>query len=216
VEFAPQYPVPVFPLPEVVLFPHVLLPLHVFELRYRTMVRDALSRERLLALATLRPGWQADYRDSPAFFPVGCLARFETVEWLPNDCYDLRVLGIARVRFGRVAREIPYRAATVSLLAQDPFTEDDPLIQLERRALFDSYLRLVKAAGEGSEAPSIDADCPFEALVNSIATVAGGDGAQKLELLELDHLVERSRRLRERLEAMIRSLRTGPREGDRN
>lgn len=215
-QFAPQYPVPVFPLPEVVLFPHVLLPLHVFELRYRTMVRDALSRERLLALATLRPGWEADYRGSPAFFSVGCLARFEAVEWLPNDCYDLRVLGIARVRFGRVAREVPYRAATVSLMAQEPFTEDDPLIQLERRALIDSYQRLTKAAGEGSGIPAIDDHQSFEALVNTVATVAGGDGPQKVELLELDQLFERSRRVRERLEGAIRSLRTATGGGDRN
>ena len=56
----PKHPVPVFPLPDLVLFPHVILPLHVFELRYRTMVRDALSGERVIALALLKPGWEGD------------------------------------------------------------------------------------------------------------------------------------------------------------
>jgi peroxiredoxin Q/BCP len=66
---APRRPVPVFPLPGVVLFPGAEMRLHVFELRYRTMVRDALSGERLIALATLSPGWERDYEASPAFHP---------------------------------------------------------------------------------------------------------------------------------------------------
>src|SRR6185369_10403756 len=100
---APRRPVPVFPLPGVVLFPGAEMSLHVFELRYRTMVRDALSGERRIGLATLAPGWERDYEASPAFHALGCVARFEDVSWLPNDCYDLRVRGTLRVRFGRPA-----------------------------------------------------------------------------------------------------------------
>jgi hypothetical protein len=87
------HPVPVFPLPGIVLFPGTTLPLHVFELRYRTMVRDALSGGRQLAMAVLKPGWELDYYGSPEFHDLGCLVRFDEVEWLPNDCYDLRVTG---------------------------------------------------------------------------------------------------------------------------
>src|SRR5437868_13833149 len=123
--FVPKHPVPVFPLPGVVLFPGAVLPLHVFELRYRTMVRDALSGERVIALALLRPGWEGDYHASPEFFPVACLARFAEVRWLPDDCYDLSVLGLSRVRLGRVVREFSYRAVRVQVLDEAPYTEGD-------------------------------------------------------------------------------------------
>ena len=95
---------PLFPL-NTVLFPGMALPLHVFECRYRTMVREALPGERLIALALLQPGWERDYQGSPAFYPLGCLARFEEVEWLVNDSYNLKLLGLARVRDERRARE---------------------------------------------------------------------------------------------------------------
>src|SRR5262245_53587958 len=52
--------IPLFPLPNLVLFPHILQPLHIFEPRYRKMVADALTSERLLALALLKPGWERE------------------------------------------------------------------------------------------------------------------------------------------------------------
>ena len=76
-----KHPIPVFPLPDLVLFPHAVLPLHVYELRYRTLVRDALSRDRVILLALLKPGHEQDYQGSPEFHPLGCLARFEEVEY---------------------------------------------------------------------------------------------------------------------------------------
>src|SRR5438105_13408269 len=96
----PRRPVPVFPLPGLVVFPHVVVPLHVFELRYRTLVRDALSSERLIALALLEPGWESEYHGSPAYHALASLARFDEVEWLPNDCYDLKLRAVARVELG--------------------------------------------------------------------------------------------------------------------
>jgi len=75
VDLAPRQPVPVFPLPDLVLFPCAVVKLHVFELRYRAMVRDALSADRLIALALLLPGWERDYHGSPEYHPIGCLAR---------------------------------------------------------------------------------------------------------------------------------------------
>ena len=204
-ESAPRQPVPVFPLSGAVLFPAAVLPLHVFELRYRAMVRDALSGERLIALALLKPGWERDDYPSPGFFPVGCLARCEEVEWLPDDCYDLKVLGLSRVRFERVMREYPYRTARVSLMPQEPFSEDDPLVELERRALIEAYARVAKrmapeSKGAGAPAP----ESRFEPLVNSICMALAAGADAKLALLEMDSIVERSRRVREMLESWLR------------
>lgn len=209
VQFAPQHPVPVFPLPQAVLFPRVILPLHVFELRYRTMVRDALSRERLLALALLRPGWETDYYGNPPFFTIGCLARFEEVVWLPNDCYDLKVRGLSRVRIQRLVREYPYRAATVAMHPEEPFTESDPLIQLERHALHDAYTRLTAKLGEAAGLPALEEAMPFEPLVNSVATVVVADAGEKLQLLELDSVLERAQHVRARVEAALRGTGRG-------
>jgi len=205
VESAPRHPVPVFPLSGAVLFPAAVLPLHVFELRYRAMVRDALSGERLIALALLKPGWERDDYPSPEFFPVGCLARFEEVEWLPDDCYDLKVLGLSRVCFERVMREYPYRTARVRLMPQEPFSEDDPLVELERRALIEAYVRAAKRmAPEGQPALAPGPGARFEPLVNSICMALAAEADAKLALLELDSVVERAKRVREMLEKRLR------------
>lgn len=194
---------PVFPLPSFVLFPRVSAPLHVFESRYRALVRDALAADRLLAIALLKPGWQRDYAGSPEFFPTGCLARLEEAAWRPDDCFDVKVSGLARVRFDRITSEYPYRAARVSLLPQEPIPDDDPLVDLERRALLDAWVR---AVGEqratvvpGELGPTL------ELVVNGMCCELDLDPAEKLALLEMDSLLERSRRLRERLERVRRS-----------
>jgi len=67
--------VAVFPLPDVVFFPRTVLPLHVFEKRYRAMVKDALAADSRLAVALLQPGWQVGYEGSPAFYDVATIGR---------------------------------------------------------------------------------------------------------------------------------------------
>src|SRR2546422_7629553 len=191
-EHAAGSAVPVFPLPELVLFPGVTVHLNVFELRYRTMVRDALSRDRTLALAVLIPGYEADYHGSPQFHPIGCLGRVERVEWLPDERYDLQVVGTTRVRFVRIEREFPYRSAKVELLPQHPYAEDDPLVQLDKRALLELHGRLVRLlaahAGGGArpQLPDADAADPYETIVNRLCTVCGGSAEERLEWLAED------------------------------
>lgn len=197
---APRQPVPVFPLPGVVLFPHAEMGLHVFELRYRTMVRDALSGERVIAMATLAPGWESDYQGSPAFHPIGCIARFEEVVWLPNDRYDLRVRGSARVRFGRLVREFPYRACEVEPAPEAPYTEDDPLSQMARQGLLEERARLAPLGSEVWLAPpTLEGSEPLSVVTSVIATTIRLPAEAKLALLAEDQVPERARLLRERM-----------------
>ena len=206
---------PVFPLPNLIVFPDAMMPLHIFELRYRTMVRDALSGERVIAMGLLKPGWERDYHGSPEFYPLGCLARFEEVEWLPNDCYSLVVRGLSRIMVSRVVREYPYRSARVEVLPQEPCSEDDPLILSEKYALLELYRRLLPdapgaAAGavpgagaalaapaERAPGPLPGADLSYEALVNSLCMMVETEPLEKLQLLGFDSIIERGRRIRE-------------------
>jgi Lon protease-like protein len=196
----PRQPVPVFPLPDIVLFPDVELALHVFELRYRTMVRDALSGERWLAIATLKPGYELDYHGSPEFHELGCLGRFEDVEWLPNDCYNLKLRGAQRVRFGKPAREFPYRACPVEVLEEAPFDPEGPLAALERAALVDEAHKLLPLGAEAWTSPPLrDEAAPFPAVVNAIAQTLRIGTAARLELLAMDSVLDRARRLHDHL-----------------
>lgn len=199
-----------FPLPGVVLFPRVMIPLHVYELRYRALVRDALATDRRFALAPLRPGWEREYHGSPAFHDLGCIATIEQAEWLPDDRYDLRVVGTTRARFTRVVREFPYREVLAETLPQVPHDSADPLAVLERQALLERHAKL---AGAGAAAwiasPRLADEADVETVVNELAFAARLDVEQKLELLAMDSVIDRGRRLRERLDRLVAGLAGG-------
>ncbi len=211
-------PVPVFPLPNVVLFPHAVLPLHVFELRYRTMVRDALSSRREIAMALLKPGWERDYHGSPEFHALGCLGRIEEVEWLPNDCYDLKLSGLTRVKFGRVVREFPYRAVRATRLPQHPVPEDDPLVAVEKQALREAHVRFARALGVPESLPrEWLSGMSLEGLTNLLCTLLDCEAESKLGLLAMDSVLERAAAVREAMERRMRERsRPDPAGGDHN
>lgn len=108
-----------FPLPNLVLFPHVVQPLHIFEPRYRQMMADALEDDRLMALALLQPGWEKDYHNCPPIYPVVCLGRIYEEVKLPDGRFNLLLQGLSRAR---VVQEVPtdklYRSAQVELLQE--------------------------------------------------------------------------------------------------
>ena len=90
-----------FPLPNLVLFPHVMQPLHIFEPRYRDLLEDALAGDRLIAMALLTPGWEKDYEGRPALYPMACLGRITTHYRLADGTYNVLLLGLQRVRLVR-------------------------------------------------------------------------------------------------------------------
>src|SRR5262245_55213880 len=83
-----------FPLPNLVLFPHVIQPLHIFEPRYVDMLHAALEDDRLIAMNLLEPGWEGDYEGRPPIAPVACLARILTWQALPERRYNVLVFGL--------------------------------------------------------------------------------------------------------------------------
>jgi len=127
--------VPLFPLPNVVLFPRAVLPLHVFEERYRRMTADVLSGDGRIAMALLRPGWQDDYQPCPAVEPAVCVGTIVAHDRLADGRYNLLLRGDLR---GRITREVgstehPYRLAEVEPIVEPSVLELD--LEDERRRL---------------------------------------------------------------------------------
>ena len=89
---------PLFPLPNVVLFPNVFLPLHIFEPRYREMVADAITGDRMIGMVLLRPGWEQDYDGRPPVYPIGCSGLITHVEQLADGRYNIVLRGFERFR----------------------------------------------------------------------------------------------------------------------
>jgi len=109
---------PIFPLPGVQLFPHALLPLHVFEPRYRDMVRDAMAGERLIAIASFEPGYEANYHGRPAVRPIIGVGAVVGHEPLGEGRANIVLRGLARAR---IERELPaaetYRVVEAAAVA---------------------------------------------------------------------------------------------------
>jgi Lon protease-like protein len=112
--------VPLFPLPDVVLFPRAVLPLHIFEERYKLMTRHALEGDRQIAMALLRPGWEKCYYGKPAIEPAVCVGTILSAEELPDGKFNFLLQGTFR---GQVAAEVgnePYRLARVLPIKEMP------------------------------------------------------------------------------------------------
>jgi Lon protease-like protein len=108
-----------FPLPDLVLFPSVIQPLHIFEPRYRQLMEHALAGDRLMAIALLKPGWEDAYHARPPIFPVVCLGRIFKEERLADGRFNLLLQGLCRAR---IVEELDgdhlYRSAKVQLLPE--------------------------------------------------------------------------------------------------
>src|SRR5437762_2995796 len=110
-----------FPLPNLVFFPQVMQPLHIFEPRYRQMIADALAGDRLIALVLPRPGWEADYAGNPAIHSVACLGKIVADQKMDDGRFNILLRGLGRIQ---IEHEIPhgklYRKAKVELLVEVP------------------------------------------------------------------------------------------------
>lgn len=135
---------PIFPLPNLVLFPGMLVPLHIFEPRYRAMATDVLAGDRLIGMALLAPGWEKDYEGLPSVHPVVCVSRIVESTSLPDGRYNLVLLGLRRARLEEWIQDTPYRIARVSLLSDQA---GDTASLAESTARLQSMVVALKNAG---------------------------------------------------------------------
>ncbi|MBI5546457.1 MAG: LON peptidase substrate-binding domain-containing protein [Deltaproteobacteria bacterium] len=125
----------VFPLPQGVLLPGSALPLHVFEPRYRALVAEALRTDKVLAVATLAPGWEGDYEGRPALRPIAGVGIIDELEELPDGRYNLLVRGVARVRIsGEHPADKPFREVIAEIVSE-PSAFDSRDVDTVRRAV---------------------------------------------------------------------------------
>ncbi len=126
---------PLFPLPNGVLFPHLVLPLHIFEDRYRAMTADTLAGDRMIALAMLRPGWEGQYESKAApIYSTVCLGQIVVDEELDDGRYNIIVRGICRAQvINELDTDGSYRVAHLEPV-KDVYPQETPACWEECRA----------------------------------------------------------------------------------
>lgn len=172
--------VPIFPLAGAILFPRSQLPLHIFEPRYREMVRDAIDGPGRIGM--IQPLRLDDDNRAP-LYEVGCLGDVVGIEELDDGRFNIVLLGSNRFRLiGEVDGESGYRCASVDIEAFDD-SEPDPLSLVQRAEVEREARRLGDAMGLAVDWAAV-ARLDDEMLVNAIAQVAPFDTGAKQALLE--------------------------------
>jgi len=197
---------PIFPLPDVTFFPHTLLPLHVFEARYRAMVMDTLARDRRLAVVKLRPGYEAAYASKPAVHAVAGVGEIVSWERLATGRYNILLKGDCRVR---IESERPsdtlYRIVTAQRLDDVPPVGDVvPMLDRIRGACG----RLLKALDRPADllGTALADGQPPGAIADRIAAAVLPDAALRQELLETLAVAKRLERLSGALDDLVNEL----------
>jgi uncharacterized protein len=212
---------PIFPLPNVVLFPNVFLALHIFEPRYREMVADAVASDRMIGMVLLRPGWEGDYEGRPPVYPIGCSGVITHVERLQDGRYNIVLRGLERFRILEEDHSRSYRRASIEPLIECMMAEDDRVAVRRQRAKLEHLLApAAERAGaslrhsqreSGSETKSeikIPSAMSDEDLVNALAQYLDLEPLEKQALLEKHDLRARAESLVELLEMKVLMART--------
>ena len=189
---------PLFPLPSVVLFPGVFLPLHIFEPRYRAMVADALATDRLIGMTLLRDGWQDDYDGQPPVYAVGCIGLITHSEKRPDGRYNIILRGLDRFRIVDEDHARPYRRARTETVSDPVLTDADrDLLRGYRERL---ETRLSTPDPDGGIDPRAAAAMSDEDLTNALSQYLDLEPIERQALLEQPSVPARAAALIELLD----------------
>jgi ATP-dependent Lon protease len=193
-----------FPLPDLVLFPHVMQPLHIFESRYREMLNASLDGDGLIAMSMLAPGWEPDYDSRPALMPYACLGKIVTHQRTPEGHYNLLLLGLRRVR---IERELPplrsYREAEVTVLEDFCSSHNDADRLSLQAALTEKFEETLPAGHPTNPAfqELLSSEIPLSVLTDLVSFAASLDLQTKCELLGTHDVDLRAKMLLEALDS---------------
>ncbi len=181
---------PIFPLPNVVFFPRTVLPLHIFEPRYRQMVADALEGNRQIGMALLQPGWENRQDEPPEVFDTGGMGLITQYKHLEEGRYNILLSGRHRYRIMEFIGEAPYRVARVRLLQEViPSSQEMNEISTE---LVRGFRELNEANAQPGLEPDVIEKLDFPTLVNSICSSLNLSVYDQQQLLEMNSLKVRA------------------------
>lgn len=142
-----------FPLPDTVLFPGTMLPLHVFEPRYRAMVADAMGGDRLVAIALLKPGYEAEYEGTPAIHDVVGIGQIVHVQRVRDGRYYLALQGLCRARITtELPTDKPWRIARTQHMPDVLPDEGEQALEDQLMVLRGCLVRLVARMPQRAQA----------------------------------------------------------------
>ena len=192
-----------FPLPNVVFFPKTHLSLHIFEPRYRQLMRDALAGDRRIAIGLLQPGWERDYYGNPPVYEVCCVGAIESFEELADGKFNLLLVGEQKIRIQKIFHETPYRTIGGVLLQDHTPRKGAGEIRQQQEQILELAMEYCRLRS-GNE-PDFTAlkELEFEALINSLAAHLGLPAWHKQQLLELDDLEQRARQVARFLQSQV-------------
>lgn len=201
-----------FPLPNLVMFPGVLQPLHVFEPRYVELLEDALAGDRLIAMALLAPGWEQDYEGRPTISPVVCIGRVVSQTRTEEGRYNMLLVGARRAL---VLRELPptrgFRRADVELRSDVYPVSGAGQRGTLQQSLVEALRPYVPAspAAQQQFQQLLSSDIPLGLVSDIVAHTLELSLATKLELLGECNVDRRAELLLSRIEAKVRDSNAG-------
>ncbi|HEX6097862.1 MAG TPA: LON peptidase substrate-binding domain-containing protein [Thermoanaerobaculia bacterium] len=199
-----EFLLPLFPLPNIVFFPHTRLPLHVFEPRYRQMVADVLEADSRFGIVLLRSGWEAEYFGAPPVHGFGTLGTIEQAVPLEDGRYNIVVRGDVRFRILDEVSRVPYRTARV--IAEPELAREPAQAWAQREWLADLSRQYLKYLPDQTAVPEIDT-VDLDALTNALIMSLNLDVEEKQKLLEMSDVTTRAEEIGSELSSRIESLR---------
>ena len=189
--------IPIFPLPDSVLFPNVFLPLHIFESRYREMVADAIAGDRIIGMTLLQPGFEVAYEGRPSIYSVGCAGVITHSEVLSEGRYNIVVRGIEKFRVLGEDQSRSYRLAQIEAIPESLTGDARTLMRQQRQRLEAVLVAAVERSGSEPRFPPAVGD---EDLVNALAQYLAFEPVERQALLECEGVLARCSALIELLE----------------
>jgi uncharacterized protein len=187
-------PLPLFPLPTTVLFPKIHLPLHIFEPRYREMVRDAQASDQLIGMVLLKEGWEEEYERNPPVHEIGCVGRMLYVQPFEDGRFNIVLYGMGRFRLQGQFFDRSYRQGWVEPLTEETVPERIPPSLLTE--LVEQVREYGRLRGWQRQIESVmDLNLDSERLVNLFSAELDFTPLEKQFLLESDDFLVQAKRL---------------------
>jgi Lon protease-like protein len=202
--------IPLFPLPDLVFFPKTYLPLHIFEPRYRQMVADAGSGDRMIGMVLLKEGWEKDYDRNPQIYRVGCVGQMIKVEPLEDGRFNILLYGLKKIVIKEQYFDQSYRRAEIEVHGP----ADDPM--MIGKQLKEHLARVLKEYGSLAKIEQqIEILIKFhpddEVLIQTLSFALNFTPLEKQFLLEAEHLDQQGHRLLDLIQFKIYEARSSRR-----